>query len=116
MVPINDYCLVKRRKTLNSKANQDVPIQYSLQNACNDLLLPGKVPPNNLFSSCCFMFIGFTEKDSKGTQSEDEKVEITNIQESLSCLIRRSMGTIFWNANLNITHVIVSERCDTKTR
>ncbi len=118
MVPISNYCLVKRRKTVISMASQEniSSIQDSLQNACNDLLIPGKVPPNNLFSSCCFMFIGFTEKDSDRILSENEKDEAMSIKQSLSGLIRRSMGTIFWNVNVNITHVIVSDRCDKKTR
>jgi hypothetical protein len=52
---------------------------------------------NKLFSSCRFLLVGFEEQsDSK---------------QKLSKLIRRSMGTIYWELNELITHLIVETDC-----
>lgn len=53
---------------------------------------------NDLFESCRFLLLGF-ETDSA-------------VKGKLSRLIRRGKGTIYWELNEMITHVIVADDCD----
>lgn len=53
---------------------------------------------NSLFESCRFLLLGFQE-DSQ-------------VKAKLSHLIRRGKGTIYWELNEEITHIVVADDCD----
>ena len=100
-----------------------------LENALKPLLVENAVPPNPLFSGCCFYLVGFPEEDLekigemapssvKGASSNLSNGHHSRMKLKMDfCrLIRRCMGTIFWEVNKDITHVIVNEESDMKTR
>lgn len=58
--------------------------------------------PNSLFYGCQFFLVGF--------QSENQE------RNKLSQVLRSGMGTIFWEFQENITHVIVHDNCDDTLR
>lgn len=53
---------------------------------------------NALFESCRFFLLGFEDDD-------------TDTNSNLSRLIRRGKGTIYWEPNEMITHIIVADDC-----
>jgi hypothetical protein len=59
----------------------------------------------SIFSACQFYFLGFADDDADQSLSN-----------SISRLIRRGMGTIYWHANHAITHIVVQDGCDESTR
>lgn len=67
-----------------------------------DLLLETE-ERSKLFASCKFYLIGFDEVES-------------NDHGKLSKLIRRGMGTIYWELNEIITHIIVNDDCEDTLR
>jgi len=110
-------------------ATNTVPSSLEMQVKVNQLLFKSKIPPNPLFSNCSFFLVGFPDihNDSakgKGNGngndllSSNKKSESSSLalKRNLCTLIRRCMGTIFWEPNRNISHVIVNEQCDIKTR
>lgn len=92
--------------------------QQQLIMALDQALLPQKDESNNsgspgsvvagfpllLFSSCQFYLVGF--------DTEEADLERTK----LCRLLRRGMGTIFWDFHEGITHVIVHDQCDDTVR
>lgn len=93
---------------------------FTLYQQCQELLLEGVLPPNALFSTCSFLLLGFPavfEKNDTFVSRDTIDVQTGRmIRNELSRLIRRCMGTIYWEPNDFITHVIVSEYADGKTR
>jgi hypothetical protein len=100
-----------------------------LENSLKSLLAENAVLPNPLFSGCCFYLVGFPEEDLekigemapssvKGASSNLSNGHHSRMKLKIDfCrLIRRCMGTIFWEVNKDITHVIVDEESDMKTR
>jgi len=92
-----------------------------LEMATKSLLSDMAVPPNPLFSGCCFYLVGFPQEElnhmnrmSSSLSSRDHSR--IKLKKDFCRLIRRGMGTIFWEVNKDITHVIVSEESDMKTR
>jgi hypothetical protein len=95
----------------------------SLEIQVNQLLYKSKIPPNPLFSNCCFYLVGFPDNDlTTGNdlplkhKNENSPLLPVFLKRNLCTLIRRCTGTIFWEPNRNISHVIVNEECDIKTR
>ena len=92
--------------------------QQQLVMALDQALLPQKDESNSgspesvvvvgfpvpLFSSCQFYLVGF--------DTEEADLERTK----LCRLLRRGMGTIFWDFHEGITHVIVYDQCDDAVR
>lgn len=109
-VPTSDFHLVNSPLYSNREK-----VELSLQDTCDELL--ERIPANPMLSGCCFLLIGFSNKDSAGTtfnslqqmhqNGEDDKA--LKLKQSLSQMIRRCMGTIYWDINVNITHIIVNE-------
>ena len=65
-----------------------------------------------VFSRCQFYLVGFdegVEEDGKGTEG-------TVVKGKLSRVIRRERGTIYWNVNEYITHIIVADGCNDSLR
>jgi twin BRCT domain len=58
--------------------------------------------PNSLFSGCQFLLVGFDNNTQERVQ--------------LSRILRNGMGTIFWEYQEHITHVIVHDHCDDTLR
>lgn len=93
-----------------------------LEGACDELLVPGEVPLNPLFSACFFFLVGFCEdipNDGKGDGDFTTHQHDTNgmaIKQKCLRLVRRCMGTVVWDLNESITHVIVKDGCDPKLR
>jgi hypothetical protein len=56
----------------------------------------------SLFDHCCFLLLGF---------EQDMQLKV-----KLGKLIRRAKGTIFWEINKSITHLIVHDLCDEPLR
>ena len=81
---------------------------------------PLRVPPNPLFSSYCFFLVGFPRNELGFSVHESKLSSSTSaslkLKHEFCKLIRRCMGTIFWEVNKDITHVIVNEGCDLKVR
>ena len=81
---------------------------------------PLRVPPNPLFSSYCFFLVGFPRNELGFSVHESKLSSSTSaslkLKHDFCRLIRRCMGTIFWEVNKDITHVIVNEGCDLKVR
>ena len=84
-----------------------------------------EMPPNNLFMSCCFYLEGFEDNDDwmiSMAEDTNDYTKIYNSEESgsgkqqLLRLIRRAMGTVFWDVHECITHVIVADGTDAKRR
>jgi hypothetical protein len=91
------------------------------------------VPDRNrqlLFASCQFLLLGFDsiENDAtrlnkglaQSTMNPESNLEaradvVSNLHFALSRLIRRGMGTIFWEMNSFITHVVVNNDLDELT-
>ena len=87
------------------------------------------LPPNCLFMSCCFHLVGFEEDEWMNTTCSHNTTNSINDSSSsllgshekdgkgdLLRLIRRGMGTIFWDVHESVTHVIVADGSDAKTR
>lgn len=102
----------------------------SLVQDCDELLPPGKLPPNPLFSGLCFYFVGFDDDEE---EEEDENamscrdgddtrqngkvdLSIATLKQKLFRLLRRGMGTILWDLSDRITHVVVCQNCNLKAR
>lgn len=68
----------------------------SLVDSLNEQIEPGTTPHVEIFATCNFFLVGF-----------DEEVDPVNL--SLGRLIRRGLGTIFWEFHEGITHVIVND-------
>ena len=66
---------------------------------------PAPIPP--LFSKCQFYMVGF----GNGTQGEDKGDGGAILKDKLSRLIRQERGTILWDINENITHIVVADEC-----
>lgn len=77
-----------------STADTKVDSPASLPNALNQLLQTYS-GPDPLFSACQFYLIGFQED--------------TDVFRDLTRLIRRGMGTIYWEFQEAVTHVIVND-------
>lgn len=73
-----------------------------LRDLINEQLIQTQQRPSMIFSSCHFLLLGF-EKES-------------DLKTKLSRLIRWGMGTIYWELNESITHVIVSNECEDEYR
>ena len=101
----------KRKHTQESSLSGKKSKQQQLVLSLNQALLlqaesPGGVAsfPNPLFSSCQFYLVGF---DTDVADAERTK---------LCRLLRRGMGTIYWDFHEGITHVIVHDQCDDAVR
>jgi len=111
--------VAKSRKGQTAAAADGFTGSSSLEAAMKELLSEGKVPPNPLFSSCSFFLVGFPLDDRTNTNAEESGMEQGSplkVKKYLCLLIRRGMGTVFWDVNRHISHVVVSEHCDMKTR
>lgn len=85
-----------------------------------------EMPPNNLFVSCCFYLVGFgdddgynmtlTAEDTNYNTGNNHSREQGNSKKQLLRLLRRGMGTVFWDVHESITHVIVADGSDAKQR
>jgi len=109
-VPTSNFYLVNSALDCNKGK-----FELSLQDTCDELL--ERIPANPMLSGCCFLLVGFSNKDWLGTNfnslqqihqnaKNDEELKF---KQSLSKMIRRCMGTIYWDIHANITHVIVNE-------
>ena len=61
-----------------------------------------------LFADCVFHLVGFDENDTPTattTTTTTQKVQ-------LSRLIRRGTGTIYWDMNESVTHIVVNDGCE----
>ena len=60
-----------------------------------------------LFADCVFHLVGFDENDTSTatTTTTTRKVQ-------LSRLIRRGTGTIYWDMNESVTHIVVNDGCE----
>lgn len=102
--------------------DDDSPAFLEMQIKVNQLLFQSTVPRNPLFSNCSFFLVGFPVIDWTNGNGNDlsskQKNESSSLvlKQNLCTLIRRCMGTIYWEPNRNISHVIVNEQCDIKTR
>jgi hypothetical protein len=83
------------------KVETSVPEPISLFAVLNQIL-PIASFNDRIFSSCIFMLVGFDE------QSE-ERIQ-------LGQLIRKGWGTIYWEMNDSVSHLIVSDGCDESVR
>ena len=108
--------------------------QCPLDVAIHELFSSRKLLPNPLFSSFCFFFVGFTENGQERQQQQDEylrscifprgrtqrDIEISEsslaVKEGLLRLVRICMGTVLWDLNEHITHIIVSRNCSQELR
>lgn len=94
----------------------------NLYQQCQELLMDNKLPPNPLFSSCSFLLVGFLPVIHSVDEDDENLNDMTDVDTSrlirneFSRLIRRCMGTIYWKPSVSITHVIVSDFTDAKTR
>jgi len=74
---------------------ESAPI-VSLIDSLNEQLEPGTSRAGDIFATCNFFLVGF-----------DEEADPVNL--TLGRLIRRGLGTIFWEFHEGITHVIVHD-------
>ena len=94
----------------------------NLYQRCQELLMDNKLPPNPLFSGCSFLLVGFLPAIDYNNSDDDIMSAMTDVETSrlvrneFSRLIRRCMGTIYWKPSVSITHIIVSDFTDGKTR
>lgn len=118
-IDISPYLL--NRSTGNSKSNGD-SYSANLFQQCQELLMDNKLPPNPLFSSCSFLLVGFlpviqdSDADNENIHNMIDVETSRLIRNEFSRLIRRCMGTIYWEPSVSITHVIVSDFTDAQTR
>jgi hypothetical protein len=82
----------ERLHSLTHKVEKFPPLEQEV-----DLLLQTN-NRNELFAPCRFLLLGF----------DDE----TAVYRKLGTLIRRANGTIYWELNEMITHLIVADDCD----
>lgn len=105
-------------------------VSSTLEEQCKSLSDVG-IPINNLFMQCCFHLVGFEEDEwmknpnqnnnnlpSLSKESKTKTIETKNDggKQDLLRLIRKGMGTIFWDVHESITHVIVADGSDAKLR
>lgn len=98
----------------------------AMEASLKELLLEEKIPPNFIFSNNCFYLVGFppilTLDSSRNhdppscRSSKSSHVPSSNMTLDFCRLIRRCMGTIYWETNESISHVIVHYECDAKIR
>ena len=82
----------ERLYSLSNEAEKFPPLEQEV-----DLLLQTN-RRKDLFVPCRFLLLGFDEE--------------TDIYSKLGKLIRRAKGTIYWELNEMITHIIVADDCD----
>ena len=101
-------------------------MKSSIQEECNNILMNNTT---NLFISCCFYFVGFEGDEwmtSTNSNSSNAAASVTvtsnsnnsnrNDKHKLSRIIRKCLGTIYWDVHESITHVIVADGIDPKLR
>jgi len=107
---------------LQDDVNQCDLMDDDIRTALKECLLPEKIPPNYLFSNCCFYLVGFPPMSLNISQDTVRGKTYSDFQPNdtitfdLCRLIRRCMGTIYWKIHKNISHVIVHYDCDLKIR
>lgn len=78
------------------------PKESSIISDLDRILQCGGATGCSLFDHCCFLLLGF-EQDMQ-------------LRVKLGKLIRRAKGTIFWEMNKSVTHLIVHDLCDEPLR
>lgn len=89
--------------------------------AIRALLSDRVVPPNPLFTDCSFYLVGFLRDEFNLNKCDESSLQIRDqssvqLKKDFCRLIRRCMGTIYWDVHEAITHVVVNEESDMKTR
>lgn len=82
----------ERLHSLSSEVGKCPPLEQEV-----DLMLQTN-SRTDLFAPCRFLLLGFDEE--------------TDIYRNLGKLMRRAKGTIYWELNEMITHIIVADDCD----
>jgi hypothetical protein len=100
-VPESNYHLVAAGDCVDDANNTNSDTFQSLSDA---LKSPDMVErrDSTLFSPCHFYLVGF-EVDS-------------DLHVSLCRWIRRGLGTIYWEINHSVSHIIVNDNCDESIR
>jgi hypothetical protein len=63
-----------------------------------------------LFSSCQFFLLGFDSPPT--TKAEDFDCFFSEIHVAIARLIRRGLGTIYWELNRTVTHIVMNDDLD----
>ena len=93
-LPTKNFLIVASKagaaKEDGTKEGQAEDPHKSLLEECEQLLKPGNLPPNPLFSGLCFYWVGFDEDDDAG----EHGISTQALKQQLARLVRRGMGTI----------------------
>ena len=100
----------------------------SVKKACDKVLTT--TPFNSLFADCSFFFVGFKNDEDDDVNRDTDIDKDTNAdiytshtlqwndleyRDTFAKLVRHGMGTRYWELPVDVTHVIVSEYCDSRT-
>lgn len=114
-VPERDYRIFPHSDGIHNSSGVEIG-EYDLEEVCDRLLVPGKVPLNPLFSTCFFFLVGFSDNDDCNDDNNRYESNAMASKQKFLRLVRRCMGTVLWDLNERITHVVVNDRCDPKVK
>jgi hypothetical protein len=71
---------------------------------------PAGATQHMLLSSCQFFLLGFDSPPT--TKGEDLNCFFSEIHFAIARLIRRGLGTIYWELNRSVTHIVMNDDLD----